>query len=502
MTPPAGISSRSFEKQWLPFIGDDDLVVDTSRTLHAYDRCFWRHDGLLRAAWAALPEHIAPGATRASAIFRLSRMIQRHPASGWALILRAELRRGEGDLPEALTDVDAAASRGASAVVAAALRARILRSLGRYEEAYAAATDAIRLDPDLAWPHLLRGILGRDALRFQTMLPDLTRAARRAPKCGVVWAIRAQIRLNAGDPQGLEDIDRAVAVEPTGRVYAWRGESLRRAGRFADALADLDRALAIQPDYHLARAWRGAALSGLGRHQEALADLNAAVRTDPRRAWAWKERSLVRRRLGKISAAIDDMNKAVSLDSHYGWCRPTPDALQESMASLGRLLQKNPRHAWAWAWRGEVRLRAKDFIGAESDLSAALALAPRLSWPWCWRAEAREALGRTRGAAADLKRGLALDPDYLRGLACRARLREKLGMPRQALQDWDVVIGAYPRHLEYRLARGLLHARAGRISEGLKDLQAAATLDPSSLLVRELKERLRRFAEAAGQTST
>ena len=69
-------------------------------------------------------------------------------------------------------------------------------------------------------------------------------------------------------------------------LYAYRGEALRAAGRYEEAVADLSRAIALYPHpeyYH----FRGLALKELGRLPEAAADAARAGEATGPLGWYW-----------------------------------------------------------------------------------------------------------------------------------------------------------------------------------------------------------------------
>ncbi len=82
--------------------------------------------------------------------------------------------------------------------------------------------------------------------------------------------------------EALEDLDRAVALDPS-RADAWvlRGAAQRRLGRAAEAERDVARALALSPDNAEALLERGALRRSRGDVRGARADWERAARLAP-----------------------------------------------------------------------------------------------------------------------------------------------------------------------------------------------------------------------------
>lgn len=100
--------------------------------------------------------------------------------------------------------------------------------------------------------------------------------------------------------EALEDLDRAVALEPA-RAEAWvlRGAAKRQLGRIADAERDVARALSLAPDNAEALLERGALRRAKGDAKGARADWARAARAAPDSAAA----ELARRNLELVPEA-------------------------------------------------------------------------------------------------------------------------------------------------------------------------------------------------------
>ena len=140
-------------------------------------------------------------------------------------------------------------------------------NLGRYEEALADYTEAIRLKPDYAVAYHNRGNAKDDLGRSEEALADYTEAIRLKP-------------------------DYAEA-------YTNRGIAKDNLGRSEEALADYTEAIRLKPDYAGAYHNRGFAKDNLGRSEEALADYTEAIRLKPDYALAIRNKQLAEEALAK-----------------------------------------------------------------------------------------------------------------------------------------------------------------------------------------------------------
>jgi len=141
--------------------------------------------------------------------------------------------------------------------------------------------EAIAFDPAFALAYALRAQV-RIELRGQTgnvsaelrdgARSDIDRAfALQADLPEALVARGAYHTYVTVDPErGLVDLERALAVAPNDAETQWRaGMTLRRLGRFDEALAHYERAVRLSPSeetYAFVLSWT---LSGLGRHDEA-----------------------------------------------------------------------------------------------------------------------------------------------------------------------------------------------------------------------------------------
>ena len=91
-----------------------------------------------------------------------------------------------------------------------------------------------------------------------------------------------------------------------------------------------------------------------------------------------------------------------------------------------------------------ARAAAKDWSGAEADLTKLLSLDPDRADAWVLRASARHAEGRIAEASADIAHALAVYPDYPEALVERGSMKFQAGDVQGARADWQTVVRDAP----------------------------------------------------------
>lgn len=157
-----------------------------------------------------------------------------------------------------------------------------LMALGRYDAALACYDKALRLDPDNAGYHSLRGLCLAPRKRKEA-LAAFDRAAQLEPDDAGHHFNRALTLFELGrHDEALAACRRALECDP-GRAdcHALTGDCLLTLKRDEEALASFDRAARLEPDD--AHQWFGIALSlaEYGYRDEALARCRRAIELDP-----------------------------------------------------------------------------------------------------------------------------------------------------------------------------------------------------------------------------
>ena len=234
-----------------------------------------------------------------------------------------------------------------------------LARLGRVEEALAAVSEAVRLDPRDPVSRAAQGGL----------LMQLGRPAEAIPQLEVAEAL-------IEGRTGWTDLDTMRIVQVNlGWAYA-------AVGRNTDALKVLREAAA--DDNVSALNNLGSVLGRVGQWEDAQRVLERAQQRDP-----------------------EDPN----VQSNLGWVYANLGRLAEADALLEHAILQQPNEASAHGNLGWVRLRAGDPDGAVHALEMALLLQPDNPWTVNMLGVAHARLGQWDLAARDFERAVQLAPD-------------------------------------------------------------------------------------------
>jgi tetratricopeptide (TPR) repeat protein len=214
-----------------------------------------------------------------------------------ALLDRAAERYDHGDFVTSLTCAEEAARVEPRSVEAHHDRAAALQELQRLDEAEAAFTRALALDPDD--PETLAGA----ADLYINRLPptnDHTETGLEFARRGSRRLKRARSVTHGGRP------DRALVA----RLALLEGQALNDLGRSREALMRLDAALAAESDDLHARYERAVALFDLCRFAEARRAFTDVLAKNPHDAWAHHHLGLTLERTGDVAGAERELARA------------------------------------------------------------------------------------------------------------------------------------------------------------------------------------------------
>ena len=141
--------------------------------------------------------------------------------------------------------------------------ATLAEEQGRFADAIARYTDAIRENPNDATAHYRRGLAYEQLSNRDRALEDFNSAIRLDPELAAAYHHRGNIfRRRNVLVSALEDYDAALRLMPdVPAVLVDRAVAHRRRGSFALSLADFDRAIRLEPqsaEAHDGLAWLAA----------------------------------------------------------------------------------------------------------------------------------------------------------------------------------------------------------------------------------------------------
>lgn len=213
-------------------------------------------------------------------------------------------------------------------------------SFGRSSEAALALDTALKLSPQSAVAHTLKG--------FQ-------------------WSAVNQ------RSRALEAFDRALSLDP-GHGDAWLGRGLcrMRQGRIQEGLGDLEVAAAVEPQRALLRSYLGKAFAANGDVTRAMAELQRAKAMDPGDPTAWLYSALLDQVNGRVNSGIRDLQRSKVLNQNRALYR-SRHLLDQDQAVRGANLSTLYRDA---GFQDLARREAVDAVNTDyANASAHLFLA-------------------------------------------------------------------------------------------------------------------------------
>ncbi len=215
------------------------------------------------------------------------------------------------------------------------------RESGRLEAAIEKIDNALTLDAHDADLWFMRGVLGSNQGKYWQAIADFTRALKFAPDAVTINYFRGDsYQQLAMHKQAIDDFTTVLKAKPkivayrfvceTGRlrnelmrddtsavslddVYFLRAQSYAALGKLALALKDLDAAGKLDPSDDKAFAKKAELILGTGKFDQAIKEYTKAVAANPTDWTRYKERGDAYLQLGKNTDAINDYSEVIKL---------------------------------------------------------------------------------------------------------------------------------------------------------------------------------------------
>ncbi len=227
----------------------------------------------------------------------------------------------------------------------------VLEAQGRSDEAAAAYTHAVELNPGFAEAWLNIAIVHTLKRDWQAAGEASTQALALRPQWARACCVAGYIHQNTGAlDEALASFMRAIEIDPACVEAGNHLAALQnKRGDFAVAAVHLRKVVELAPGH--AEGWNNLGISnnGLGRFEEAAACFRRAVELEDNFAQAHYNLGNALREIGDCRAAITSYEQAISLMPDFAWAHWN---LSHALLASGRF-----QEGWReYAWRHDKRL--------------------------------------------------------------------------------------------------------------------------------------------------
>jgi tetratricopeptide (TPR) repeat protein/serine/threonine protein kinase len=317
---------------------------------------------------------------------------------------------------------------------------------------------AARVEQQLADTLLARGrqrLERAQQVRTKSMLDaaidDLTESIKLDPKDDAYAARGVAHNLAREYEKALADFDRALTIDPLNVVALRnRGCTYNEQRRFDLAVHDFDAAIRLQPNDHpAAYNNRGLAYLVSGDFEKAIRDYTTAMNQSPEDveqtnyglALAYRGRGEQFEKQGNFESAERDYGKALEhaeatklgaklaqelkarildIASHRATALALKGNLGDALDVAEEYVIRHPKDPDAYATRGFVQSKRKQYREAIADFGRAIELAPRNAKYHLQRGAVHYNDQNTNAAIEDLTRAIKLDDGYVEAYKLRA----------------------------------------------------------------------------------
>jgi CHAT domain-containing protein/Tfp pilus assembly protein PilF len=418
------------------------------------------------------------------------------PQDAAALVDRARTLWAGGDVAAAEADFAAAKKLNPQYAVPYQTRMSLLMGAQKWEQAAQECADLAVAIPAKAAEALLDRSANLQQLgHLDEALADAQSAFQKSPAWALAARRIAELQKLRGDHVAATlAYDDAVRLAPHDMDHRlWRGETLVKVGRYADALADFDAVLKADSKNSWALRFRTRALIPLRRYDDALANVNDLLALLPGDAGGLCDRGYVYSLKADLAKAEADFTASIAADPRYevplkerARVRTQLGRRDDAWADAEKLLELNKNSADVRLFRARVLLNQTkegepvDFERALVELNVALELQPSPA-AYSERGNIYAFFNRFDDARRDYEAGLKLDPKNADLLARRGALTFQQGLPDKALPDLDEAARLAPEWVLPYYIRSKVRSRLSDSAGSEQDWAMVAKLDPKLL---------------------
>ena len=356
--------------------------------------------------------------------------------------------------------------------------------MGEFEKVIVACNEALKIDPNLAWAYVTRGVAYAGSIQYDKAIEDYNKAIALNPNFAEAYINRGNAYYGLNNHErAIEDYNKAIALNPNhAEAYNNRG-SAYRLNEHKRAIEDYNKAIALNPNFADAYYNRGNVYYGLNEHELAIEDYNKAIALNPNYTDAYNNRGNSYYGLNKHELAIEDYNKAIALSPNYveaynnrGNAYAELNEHELAIEDYNKAIALNPNYAETYNNRALAYSGLGQHELAIEDYSKAIALSPNYVEAYNNRGNAYAELNEHELAIEDYNKAIALNPNYAEAYYNRGIAYAGLNEHERAIEDYNKAIELSPNHAEAYGNRGMAHSKIGGYEESVRDLKNAGIL--------------------------
>jgi len=468
------------------------------------------------------------------ALQTLRPVVAQQPDLTEARVVIAAALAHEGQLDQALAELDGAMQHDSTSPLPRLMRGSILASRGQYGAAEASLMAALQRMP-LAQPLPDRGralVLLTEARLAQgktdAAAASQSTLAKLAPSA-VAGLLGARIELARGDlTDGVDKLEGVVAQVPgytAARLYLGAAELAR--GDLQQAQEQLQHVVQAAPDNLEARKLLATARLDLGEPESALAvliptlgaqtadpqllslagaagsrtgngaalvrQLERKLHSDPKNEPLALNVAGLQARTGDLAAARSTLEAALTTSPNSVPLRLklarvalAQGDLKAAQSVLDQAIASQRGQAPVVEQAGILLLDANQYDAALARLAQATTLEPDNALYWLNAARAQLALNQTAAARESLGRAAQIHPQWLPAVGMLALMDLHAGDGPGALRRVDAVIGGKPRDAGALALRGYVEAALGNSAAAVAAYEQAQEIRPTAVVAVQL----------------
>jgi tetratricopeptide (TPR) repeat protein len=352
--------------------------------------------------------------------------------------------------------------------------------------------EAIRLMPNSALAHNIRGLFYAERSNLDRAVADYTEAVRLDPKLTMAYLNRGHAYSAKKDHgAAIADFTAAINLHPTFAFpYFFRGNSQFETKNYDAAIADFTKAIELNPGYVFAYNSRGYTYATKSDYDRAIIDYGEAISLNPKFLFAYVNRGNAFFNKRDQDSAIADYTAAIKLNPKYvdayngrGNAHFNKREYDEAVADYSEAVKLNPKYATAYNSRGNVYYAMRDYDHAISDYAAAIESSPQSPSAGIWYLNRGMALfnkGEYIRATTDCDEAIRRDPNNAGAYFWRAFSFFRMHASERAIGDYDHAIAINPKYFLAYVNRGVAYRANGEYDRAITDLSRAIEIDPKA----------------------